>query len=84
MPNLHIFSRLLRNSFLKVKESLFPMSAIIIASSHPTQFMHDKSGSPPCSPGLNAIPKIVFNRLLVFERPKKHIQSGDRGRSNMF
>ena len=56
-PNFNIVDKLLRN--LLTKEGLFPMKKkIIFSNSHPTKFVHDKSGMSPCSPSLAALQKI--------------------------
>ena len=68
MPNFDLFEEFLPNLF--PKHSLFPMKAIVVASPHPAQLMHDKHGPSPSPPCLNAISKFVFNQLTCVREAK--------------
>lgn len=53
--SFQILDKLLRNRSLSPKR-FAPMKAIMITGTYPTKIMHNESGPPPSSLGLNAIP----------------------------
>ena len=59
VPNLDSLNKALRYHF--PKENLFSMEIVVVACSNPTKLMHDEGHPPPCSLGLDAIPKLMFN-----------------------
>ena len=59
VPNLHFLGELLRDPL--PKDNLFLVETIIIACPDPTKLTHDEGSPSPSSPGLTAIPKLMFN-----------------------
>ena len=59
VPNFDNFAILFGNSF--PEQNLLPIEVVIIARSNPAKFMHNERGPSPCPPGLDAIPKFVFD-----------------------
>ena len=56
VTNFNYFTIFLGDPF--PEQSLLPVETIIVASSNPAKFMHNKCGPSPCLSGLNANPKI--------------------------
>lgn len=70
--NLDFLIKFLRSSF--PKKSLLPTIIFIVDRPNPPMLMHDESGSPPSTPCLNVIPKLVLgiqkNTLLGNQRQR--------------
>ena len=56
---LFYFAEILKKPF--PKQSLYPMKAILVASSNPIHLMHDEHGLSPSPLSLNAIPNFMFD-----------------------
>lgn len=56
------------------KKGVFPMKAIITIGPDPAPFMYDEGGPLSSSLGLNAIPKLMFNRFSHVTEVNKHIE----------
>ena len=59
VPNFDHFTIFLGDSF--PEQGLLPIEAIIVVSSNPTKFMHNKCGPSPRPPSLNVIPKFMLD-----------------------
>jgi hypothetical protein len=60
---------------------LFPIETIVIAGPNSTKFVHDEGSPSPSSPGLDAIPKLMFHRFTSV-RHTKNTLLGYRSRCN--
>ena len=67
VPNVDLLSKLLRNSFPK---EVFASDS---NCHNPSKLTHDEGGPPPSMPCLNAIPKLVFNRLASIRKANNYI-----------
>ena len=63
VPNLNFFGKFLKNTF--PEEDFFSKEAITIVGPNPTLFMHNESGPPPGSFGLECSPKIYTQPICL-------------------
>ena len=70
VPNLDFLHKVLRSPFSK--KSLFPMETIIVTRPNPTKLVHDESQPPPCSLGLDVVPKLMLNLFTSVREAGKH------------
>lgn len=68
--------------FLSPKSALFPIKVVIVAYVNATKVMQDTHGPLPSYHGLNAIPKLVFNKFTSFKKVEEALL-GHRDQSNV-
>ena len=71
VPSFNLFAVFFGNPF--PNQCLLPIEAIIIASSNPTKFTHNRYSPSPWPPRFDAIPNFMFDRLACVREAKKHL-----------